>query len=170
MLAKLEGRNSNGRSMGYHEKVYRDVLTGAYNRRYYEEQIKTLTRDSGVVMLDLDDFKLYNDTIGHDAGDVVLVTIVNEIRKNIRSTDILIRYGGDEFLLLMPGINGGYFGSKVAADAEEAEYSQCTRLFRTAAVGEYSVRVVSEKGTIEQAVSRADKFMYKAKNHKNMIV
>ena len=169
MLAKLEGRNSNGRSMGYHEKVYRDVLTGAYNRRYYEEQIKTLTRDSGVAMLDLDDFKLYNDTIGHDAGDVVLVTIVNEIRKNIRSTDILIRYGGDEFLLLMPGINADILAQKL---------QQLQKKLNTAIVPGYSGlrlsvsigAVVSGKETIEQAVSRADKFMYKAKNHKNMIV
>lgn len=169
MLAKLEGRNSNGRSMGYHEKVYRDVLTGAYNRRYYEEQIKTLTRDSGVAMLDLDDFKLYNDTIGHDAGDVVLVTIVNEIRKNIRSTDILIRYGGDEFLLLMPGINADILAQKL---------QQLQKKLNIAIVPGYSGlrlsvsigAVVSRKETIEQAVSRADKFMYKAKNHKNMIV
>lgn len=169
MLAKLEGRNSNGRSMGYHEKVYRDVLTGAYNRRYYEEQIKTWTRDSGVAMLDLDDFKLYNDTIGHDAGDVVLVTIVNEIRKNIRSTDILIRYGGDEFLLLMPGINADILAQKL---------QQLQKKLNTAIVPGYSGlrlsvsigAVVSGKETIEQAVSRADKFMYKAKNHKNMIV
>ena len=155
--------------MGYHEKVYRDVLTGAYNRRYYEEQIKTLTRDSGVAMLDLDDFKLYNDTIGHDAGDVVLVTIVNEIRKNIRSTDILIRYGGDEFLLLMPGINADILAQKL---------QQLQKKLNTAIVPGYSGlrlsvsigAVVSGKETIEQAVSRADKFMYKAKNHKNMIV
>ena len=169
MLAKLEERNSNGRSMGYHEKLYRDVLTGAYNRRYYEEQIKTLTRDSGVAMLDLDDFKLYNDTIGHDAGDVVLVTIVNEIRKNIRSTDILIRYGGDEFLLLMPGIN---------ADILTQKLQKLQKKLNTAIVPGYSGlrlsvsigAVVSGKETIEQAVSRADKFMYKAKNHKNVIV
>ena len=149
--------------------MYRDVLTGAYNRRYYEEQIKTLTRDSGVAMLDLDDFKLYNDTIGHDAGDVVLVTIVNEIRKNIRSTDILIRYGGDEFLLLMPGINADILAQKL---------QQLQKKLNTAIVPGYSGlrlsvsigAVVSGKETIEQAVSRADKFMYKAKNHKNMIV
>ena len=128
-----------------------------------------MTRDSGVAMLDLDDFKLYNDTIGHDAGDVVLVTIVNEIRKNIRSTDILIRYGGDEFLLLMPGINADILAQKL---------QQLQKKLNTAIVPGYSGlrlsvsigAVVSGKETIEQAVSRADKFMYKAKNHKNMIV
>ena len=169
LLAKLEERSSDGGNMGYHEKLYRDVLTGAYNRRYYEEQIKMLTRTSGVAMLDLDDFKLYNDTIGHDVGDAVLVTIVNEIRKNIRSTDILIRYGGDEFLLLMPGINADILAQKLQQlqkKLNQAIVPGYSGLRLSVSIG----AVVSGKETMEQAVSRADKLMYKAKNHKNMIV
>ena len=70
---------------GYHEQLYKDALTGAYNRRYFEEKIRKSTVSAGVAMIDLDDFKLYNDSFGHDTGDVVLITFVNIIKllKNI---------------------------------------------------------------------------------------
>ena len=57
---------------GYNDKLYRDALTGVYNRRYFEEKIKTTRFSAGVAMIDLDDFKIYNDTYGHEAGDMVL--------------------------------------------------------------------------------------------------
>lgn len=86
----------------YNDKLYRDALTGAYNRRYYEDEIKHVKGKAGVAILDVDDFKLYNDMRGHHAGDMALITVVEVIRQYIRKTDKLIRYGGDEFLLLLP--------------------------------------------------------------------
>ena len=55
---------------GYNERLYQDVLTKAYNRRYYEEELKSKMGPAGIAMIDLDDFKLYNDTYGHNAGDM----------------------------------------------------------------------------------------------------
>ena len=89
---------------GYGTKLYRDALTGVYNRRYYEETVSSLIGPAGVAVMDLDDFKIYNDTYGHHAGDLVLETVARVIRNCIRQTDTLIRFGGDEFLLLLPGI------------------------------------------------------------------
>ena len=89
---------------GYATKLYRDALTGVYNRRYYEETVSSLIGPAGVAVMDLDDFKIYNDTYGHHAGDLVLETVARVIRNCIRQTDTLIRFGGDEFLLLLPGI------------------------------------------------------------------
>ncbi len=97
----------------YHKAMYTDALTGANNRRYFEDKLKKSHVPAGVAMIDLDDFKLYNDTCGHDAGDMVLVTVVDVIRHCIRKSDVLVRYGGDEFLLVMPDIREEDFAHKL---------------------------------------------------------
>lgn len=90
---------------GYHIKLYHDALTSCYNRRYYEDIIKNRSEPAGVAVLDLDDFKLYNDTYGHQAGDAALRTAVEVVRGCIRKSDHLIRYGGDEFCLCCPALH-----------------------------------------------------------------
>jgi diguanylate cyclase (GGDEF)-like protein/PAS domain S-box-containing protein len=91
------------------EQAIRDPLTGLYNRRYLEESLshelyrsKRLKTQLCVAMLDLDDFKLVNDIYGHGAGDAVLSKIGRILLEHLRSSDITCRYGGDEFLLVMP--------------------------------------------------------------------
>ena len=98
---------------GYNEKLYTDVMTGIYNRRFFEEKIKNMEDEAGIAVIDLDDFKLHNDTYGHSAGDAALITTANIIKKYIRKTDILIRYGGDEFLLILPSIKKHIFEDKL---------------------------------------------------------
>lgn len=95
------------------ELIYRDALTGAYNRRFYEEELKHKYLNAGVAMIDLDDFKLCNDTYGHSAGDAALRLIVSIIHHCIRSTDMLVRYGGDELLLILPDISAEVFVRKL---------------------------------------------------------
>ena len=92
-----------------HEQSVRDHLTGLFNRRYMEETLKReLLRASrkhlslGIIMLDVDDFKKFNDTYGHAAGDAVLLELGNLLLKHVRGEDIPSRYGGDEFLIIMP--------------------------------------------------------------------
>ena len=97
---------------GYNQDLYIDALTGSYNRRYYEERLKGKETSAGVAVIDLDDFKLWNDTYGHGTGDVVLQTVVKAIRQSTRKTDSLVRYGGDEFLLVMPDVSDEVFMKK----------------------------------------------------------
>ena len=97
----------------YSDKLYKDALTGVYNRRYFEDEVKNQTESVGVAVIDLDDFKLYNDSYGHNAGDKVLVTVVGTIKRCIRKSDTLIRYGGDEFLLILPDMKRKTFTQKL---------------------------------------------------------
>lgn len=154
---------------GYDEELYLDALTGAYNRRYYENRIRKVRGHAGVAMIDLDDFKLYNDICGHNAGDLVLNTIVGSIRGCICKTDILIRYGGDEFLLILQDVDEEIFSKKLKQIRDmvcEAEVPGYARLRLTVSIG----GVLADNETIESAVARADGLMYQAKNRKNMIV
>ena len=154
---------------GYDEELYLDALTGAYNRRYYENRIRKVRGHAGVAMIDLDDFKLYNDICGHNAGDLVLNTIVGSIRGCICKTDILIRYGGDEFLLILQDVDEEIFSKKLKQIRDmvcEAEVPGYARLRLTVSIG----GVLADNETNESAVARADGLMYQAKNRKNMIV
>jgi len=94
------------------EMANTDTLTGVKNRRYFydviEEIISLSKRDNlnlSLAMIDIDKFKDVNDTYGHDKGDEVLKSLVDEINNNIRESDIFIRFGGEEFLLVFPNTN-----------------------------------------------------------------
>jgi len=87
-----------------------DPLTGARNRRFLDghlaveyERAKRFGQPLAAIMIDIDDFKIFNDRFGHGQGDALLREVVRVIRANVRSIDDVCRYGGDEFLLLLPG-------------------------------------------------------------------
>ena len=153
----------------YNEKLYKDALTGAYNRRFYEDEVKDMNGPAGVAVIDLDDFKIYNDTYGHHAGDLALETAADIIRRYVRKSDMLIRYGGDEFLLILPDIQSDIFAAKLKMIQEriyEATIAGYNRLQMSVSIG----GVMFNSGDIKEAVSRADKLMYRAKKRKNMVV
>ena len=155
---------------GYNEKLYTDVLTGIYNRRFFEEKIKNMEDEAGIAVIDLDDFKLHNDTYGHSAGDAALITTANIIKKYIRKTDILIRYGGDEFLLILPSIKKHIFEDKLKLIREKIHDTVVPKYEKMQLSVSIGGVMSQPDETVEHAVGRADKLMYQAKNHKNMVV
>ncbi len=151
------------------ELLYHDALSGAYNRRYYEDNLRTQHLYAGVALIDLDDFKLVNDTLGHHAGDVALKTAVAAMKSCIRGTDKLVRYGGDEFVLILPGIGADDFSRKLRAIADrlvDTTVPGYERLSLSASIG----GALSEGRTVEETVRQADTLMYKAKSLKNSVV
>jgi diguanylate cyclase (GGDEF)-like protein len=159
----------------------RDPLTGLFNRRYMQEtlerEIKRAQRDSkpiGLIMLDVDHFKSVNDTHGHDAGDLVLKTLASFLGHNLRGEDVACRYGGEEFVLIMPGL--GLNDSEAKAERIRREIENTLRvqyldkpLSITVSIG---VATFPEHGRhTDQLISKVDAAMYEAKNRgRNRIV
>lgn len=153
----------------YKRESYIDSLTGAYNRKYYEEKIKMLNIDAGVAVGDIDDFKLCNDTFGHTAGDEALLTIVEIINENMENGDSLIRFGGDEFLLIMPNISENAFEKKLK-QIQKSVYETTVRNYPKMRLSLSIGGVILKDETVEEGEKRADMLMYKAKEKKNLVL
>lgn len=159
--------NGDGKVMG--ELLYHDALSGVYNRRFYEDRLRHQFIAAGVAIFDLDDFKLVNDTLGHHAGDLAIKAAARAIRSCIRDTDMLVRYGGDEFVLVLPGIGRDDFRNKLrtlARKVAETTVHGYPTLKLAVSVG----GVLAAGRTIEDSVRSADKLMYRAKQHKEAVV
>lgn len=149
--------------------VYTDVLTSVHNRRYYEEKLRSARMNAGVAVIDLDDFRVFNDTCGRHAGDLALGAVATAIRSGIRSTDELVRYGCDKFVVVMPNIPSDDFTRRLhqVSDAVHAtivpghEYVSLT-----ACVG--GVRIHGE--TIDEGVGRAVQLLSRAKAKAGTVV
>ena len=149
--------------------VYTDVLTSVHNRRYYEEKLRSARMNAGVAMIDLDDFRAFNDTCGRHAGDLALGAVAAAIRSGIRSTDELVRYGCDKFVVVMPNIPSDDFTRRLhqVSDAVHStiipghEYVSLT-----ACVG--GVRIHGE--TVDEGVGRAVQLLSRAKAKAGTVV
>ena len=145
------------------QSYYRDTLTGAYTRAYLENFRSSLEGAKGVAIVDLDRFKQVNDTYGHVAGDEALRCVSAAIRSCIRESDPMIRYGGDEFLLLFKDIGEQDFFEKLrrikkaVSDSALEQYPEMK--LGISIGGAYCVEPMS------RAIDAADKAMYRDKFH-----
>lgn len=146
-----------------------DALTGVYNRNYYEKNIRGTSLQGFVAMLDLDNLKLCNDHFGHSAGDSVLKKLAEVIKAELRSGDRLIRFGGDEFLLLAQDCPDDEFAQlllRIQTKVSEAAVPDFPGLSLSVSIG--GTRVAGSSSS--EAVMRADQMMYMAKAHKNLVI
>ena len=163
-----------------YERCAYDGLTGIYSRRYIMDELnrqlvahKSKEATITVILLDLDDFKSINDQFGHPIGDKVLVRTARTLERQLRKKDVIGRYGGEEFLILLPDtdIREGY----VIADRLRMHLEAFSRDFNeetipvTASFGVISVKVTS-KHDVHKVIDRADKALYAAKERgKNLV-
>lgn len=163
-------RQRAAREQQLKDELYRDPLTGIYNRRYYEEVVRKSTGPAGVALMDVDDFKICNDTYGHYAGDMALKTVANAIQSCIRKSDLLIRYGGDEFLLVLSGIPSDILQAKleqIRAAVQQATVPGYSHFRLSLSIGG-TMQAITDP--MENAVRRADRLMYQAKCRKNAVM
>ncbi len=150
-----------------------DSLTGLYNRRYFwnvgEIEFAAARKKEGllaVMMLDIDDFKAVNDTFGHDAGDMVIRHLASLIRDNTRGRDISGRYGGEEFIVILPDTDAAgavYVAEKIrgAAEASRPCFEQSGSISFTVSTGVASIDEGMQ--AFEELTRRADEMLYRAK-------
>jgi len=167
-----------------------DSLTGLYNRfeidKRLQYEVHAMKRYGectfegfSILYIDIDNFKYINDTFGHQAGDLVLVSFAEILKSATRTVDIVARYGGDEFIVLMP--NTDHEGAKkmavrIAEKLEEADsFKQYIEELKKHPVsfdqkyrlsGSYGIAVYAENDTIDEMIKRADKALYAMKELK----
>lgn len=146
---------------------YTDSLTGSYCRQYFEDQRTHFENSDGIVMIDVDHFKQINDTYGHPIGDIALKKIASAILSCIRSSDVLIRYGGDEFLVIFP---------RIEKQALLLKLRYIQNAVSHAVVDDYpdiklsiSIGGVFRITPLMEAIRQADQFMYQDKARKGIL-
>jgi len=157
-----------------------DALTGIFNHRYFQEELnieilraQRYKHSLSLIIFDIDGFKTYNDRYGHLEGDRVLKHVAGEIRKSVRQVDIICRYGGDEFVVILPSTHakGAKFvaekvrNSVATLDLLNVENHQVIRMTLSGGVAEFK-----EGMNKEDLINLADRALYKAKSEgKNKI-
>jgi len=158
------------------EKVHFDALTGIYNRRFMDDNlkrgIKSLSRSNGVLsvmMLDIDFFKKYNDTYGHKMGDTCLKAVAKALSDTARMDDCVIRYGGEEFVILLPNTDEAGVGITARRllqsirDLEIPHRNSDVADHVTISIGATTIRVKLTHQYMDY-IQRADEALYMSKN------
>jgi diguanylate cyclase (GGDEF)-like protein len=151
-----------------------DPLTGLFNRRHFhsriEEEIERARRhtlDLGLLLIDIDDFKHINDTLGHLAGDYLLKQVADILKRSVRVFDVCTRYGGEEFAILMPGSSAAHalvVAERIRSRVESASRDDGPLPAHMKITVSLGLAVLSEEdGSSQDLIGRADRALYRAK-------
>ena len=131
----------------YEETAFTDSLCGIFNRRKFDNLItleinrsKRYNTNFSIIMFDLDKFKIINDSFGHETGDLVLKKTAEVVQKNIRNSDIFARWGGDEFIILVPGTTSNeavILAEKLRVLISSINVADCPQLTGSFGIAEY---------------------------------
>lgn len=145
----------------------RDFLTGTYNRRMFDHYINKINKCDypiSLILFDIDFFKKINDTYGHKTGDAILVEIVAITENEIRKTDFLFRWGGEEFIIVLKQTNrqeAQVVAEKLRLIFENHEFENISEKITIS----YGVSELEQNELIEQLVIKADRALYRAKSN-----
>jgi len=151
-----------------------DPMTRLYNRRYFTQTAKYIfdlskreKQNLSLIMLDIDKFKNVNDTYGHDIGDKVIISLANELIKQHRASDIVCRFGGEEFMILLPNTsleNAKILANKIRVEIENLSIKIDNNIIKfTISLGVSKIDLEKETN-IEAGLKRVDEALYDAKN------
>jgi len=179
-IASMSIAGLNLRSRLEHQSI-RDGLTNLYNRHFMEisldREVRRAARnhtDVSILMLDVDHFKKFNDTYGHEAGDCILREVADVFRQSVRVEDIICRYGGEEFVIILPETSQD--SALERAESIRQRVSELRVRFRTEALREITISVGVASyplsgSTLEEMLRAADRALYMAKHGgRNMVV
>ena len=156
----------------YKVLAIKDQLSGLYNRRYLESYIDSRIAEYnlyqiqfGIAMIDIDNFKAFNDTYGHSVGDDVIVMVSNTMKNSLRDSDVVGRWGGEEFLIVFYGINEENLfvtAEKIRSLIENSFIKYKDKVLKvTVSIG---TTMYKSKETMSEAINRADKMLYNSKS------
>jgi diguanylate cyclase (GGDEF)-like protein len=159
----------------HYEHSVKDSKTGLYNHNFFSNRVSEQTARSlrngdpySVIVLDIDKFKIFNDSHGHLAGDEVIIRLAAILRKTMREGDIVSRFGGEEFTVLLPaaGVSEAYMAAeRIRKAVEEMEIdSKGSRLKVTVSLGVATFHP-SERPVAGNILKRADKALYRSKKN-----
>jgi diguanylate cyclase (GGDEF)-like protein len=152
----------------------RDSLTGWFNRRYMEETLEReilrasrSRRPLSIIMLDVDHFKEFNDSFGHEAGDMVLQKLCQTLKSHVRNEDVACRYGGDEFVLVLPDTSAELAASR--AEELRIAVAQMSMQYQAQLPGLLTLSVgvatfPTDGNTLKELLRASDDALFRAKS------